>query len=231
VGVGVVIVAIAEGSHKFFVEDHLFYCYNSRRQNTEFSSQLRMLTFAHPTQLESWLHAHGVDTALWGRGTAKSLEDLWTEVAQGESLLVDEPPLRRVQVVELHIRRDGRLLVEAAQELASGHVRQRNQPPAEKLKPGEWPTDAARRCLKEELGVDQEEQIRFAAAPVETREIIKLSPSFPGLVTVFTVHRVVLAVSGLPAEAFATVNAAHHAGDPVVRHFWRWTDDHVAGIG
>jgi hypothetical protein len=190
-----------------------------------------MLTFTDPTQLETWLRGHGIDTRLWGRGAAKSVGDLWTEITQGESQLVDEPPLRRVQVVELHIRRDGLLLVEAAQELASGEVRRRNQPPAEKLKPGEAPGDAARRCLNEELGVAREEQIQFAAAPVETRQVTKLSPSFPGLVTAFTIHRVMVAVSGLPAGEFSTANAAYQNGDPVVRHFWRWVDVQVAGIG
>jgi hypothetical protein len=190
-----------------------------------------MLTFAHPNQLETWLRAHDIDTARWGRGAAKSVGDLWREITQGDSQLVDEPPLRRVQVVELRIHRDGLLLVEAAQELASGELRRRNQPPAEKLKPGESPRDAARRCLNEELGVVQEEQIQFAAAPVETTQITKISPSFPGLVTAFTVHRVMLAVCGLPVGEFATANAAYQNGDPVMRHFWRWVDAQIVGRG
>jgi hypothetical protein len=102
-----------------------------------------MLKFETIDQLNDWLTAKGIDTTCWGSGGAKSVENLWCELAEGESQLQDEPPLRLVQIVNVLIRAGNRLLVEAGQEFGESQYRYRGMPPSEKLKPGESPVQAA----------------------------------------------------------------------------------------
>ena len=111
----------------------------------------RRIDFANIAILERWLHAHNVKITHWGQASAKSVADLWQELARGESRLQDDPPSRLVDVTSIHVYQDDHMLVEVAQELGSGRMRRRNSPPAEKMLPGESALDAARRCLHEEL--------------------------------------------------------------------------------
>ncbi|MCE7986186.1 MAG: hypothetical protein DYG89_33840 [Caldilinea sp. CFX5] len=181
-----------------------------------------MLTFATPQALAAWLHAQQIDTTTWGQGAAKTVTDLWREIQQAESTLYPEAPWRRVQVVELLITADGRQLMEAEQLLTSGQVRRRNQPPSEKMLPGEDPFATARRCLAEELTITDEGRIHFPPQQVRERQLLVESASYPGLVTQFTFYQVTVHVQALPDTPFTTTNAAHLHGDPVVAHHWRW---------
>ncbi len=181
-----------------------------------------MLTFPTPAALAAWLQAQQIDTTTWGQGAAKRVEDLWRETQQAESALYPDAPLRRVQVVELLIEAEGRQLIEAEQLLTSGQVRRRNQPPSEKMLPGEDPFATARRCLAEELAVTDDRHIHFPPQQVRERQLLVESASYPGLVTQFTFYRVAVQVQSLPDAPFTTNNAAHHHGDPVVAHRWQW---------
>lgn len=181
-----------------------------------------MLIFPTSGALAAWLHTHQIDTTTWGQGAAKTVEDLWRETQQAESALYPEAPLRRVQVVELFIEMAGRQLIEAEQRLVSGQVRRRNQPPSEKMLPGEDPIATARRCLAEELAITDAAQIHFPPQQIHERQLLVESASYPGLVTQFTFYRVTAQVQALPDTPFTTTNAAHHHGDPVVAHHWRW---------
>ena len=67
------------------------------------------LTFDDPDALAAWLTAGGVPLADWGRGEAKTVGDLWAEVACGETTLGDNPPRRTVSVVQVLIRRGERV--------------------------------------------------------------------------------------------------------------------------
>ncbi len=188
-----------------------------------------MLTFPTPAALAAWLHTHQIDTTSWGQGTAKTVDDLWRETQQAESALYPEAPLRRVQVVELLVEADGRQLIEAEQLLTSGQVRRRNQPPSEKMLPGEDPMATALRCLAEELAVTDEQQIHFPPQQIRERQLLVESASYPGLVTQFTFYRVSVQVAALPDTPFTTTNAAHHHGDPVVAHHWHWQVINASG--
>jgi len=183
-----------------------------------------MLTFPTPQALAAWLHDQQIDTTTWGQGAAKTVTDLWRETQQAESALYPETPLRRVQVVELLIAAGGRQLIEAEQLLTSGQVRRRNQPPSEKMLPGEDPFATARRCLAEELAITDEARIHFPLQHVGERQLLVESASYPGLVTQFTFYRVTVQVQALPDTPFTTSNAAHHHGDPVVAHHWCWQE-------
>ena len=92
----------------------------------------------------------------WGVAVGtKRIANLWQEVMEGEIQLVDShPPLRSVRVVSVKIRhaKTGKLLLEAAQEMADGAMRTRNRPLSEKMKRGENPLEACVRGIQEELG-------------------------------------------------------------------------------
>ncbi len=173
--------------------------------------------------LRQTLVAGGVALERWGTGQAKSLENLWEEIATGETRLQAEP-LRRVLagVVQLIIRRgDGRILIEQEQVLEDGRRRARNIPPAEKMLAGETYVDAVRRCLREELRVNPD----TAEILTHTHEVQLEqhdSWSYPGLISLYPIHRVEVRVPGLPRRSFRTVEAAEAADGLVREHLWTW---------
>lgn len=169
-------------------------------------------------ELREWLEKNGIDCAAWGTGGAKSVRQLYDEVVAGETVLEDDPPLRRVEVVTLRVRQGGEELVEAAQLMSDGSVRRRDLAPAEKVKPGEDVVAAALRCLGEELGVGAAGVVVERVS--EPREPgAQPSPSYPGLPTAYVFHEVEVRVPGLPAAGFWT----REDGDGAVfAHLWEW---------
>ncbi len=179
-------------------------------------------TFDNPSALAAWLTAGGVPLAEWGRGGAKTVADLWAEVACGETTLGDNPPRRTVSVVQVFIRRGERMLTEIEQEMADGRRRVRGWPPSEKLKRGEDALVAARRCLAEELGIAALPGTLCEGDPPYEHTLD--SPSYPGLPTTYRVHTMTIddanLTTVLPDAGFWLENAA--PTDPVRRHRWGW---------
>lgn len=181
--------------------------------------------------LETWLGQCGIDIHSWGNHNSKSLHNLWQELQAGEVQLVENPPLRLVEVVQIIIRRDDAVLVEAEQEFFNGQRRYRNQPPSEKIKPGETVQDAASRCLQEELDLPT----AAFSLRLETHRQFQTntnSISYPGLPSRYNFHVIEAAVSGLPTEDFWRENQSDGIIDPVKRHRWEWRPaDAVEFIG
>ena len=175
------------------------------------------------TELEQWLQAHGVNTAVWGQAGSKSVENLWNEIQRGESRLESDPPLRYVQAVRVLVRRNGKTLIEARQIFTDGRSRARNRPPSEKLMPAEEPLAAARRCLEEELA-SPSENITLFPQTYRREEFVAESASYPGLKSCYLFHIVEASVADLPEEDFSTEEQATGPGEPVSRHYWRWED-------
>jgi ADP-ribose pyrophosphatase YjhB (NUDIX family) len=184
-------------------------------------SEGKVNIFLNEEQLETWLTAVGVNTVLWGEGQAKTVGHLWAELDCGEAKIIDAPPLRLVDVVQIIIRRGKQVLLEVKQEFDNDQVRFRNQPPSEKIKAGEDYSEAALRCLVEELGV-KETAVTLLHDTYTTTESETDSLSYPGLKTRYTFHLVEAAVNGLPDESFWCENKAHGEGDPIIRHHWDW---------
>ena len=179
---------------------------------------MRDRRFQSEDELANWLAAAGIDPAAWGREGAKQLADLWVEYRTGESRFVNDPPARLIEVAQVVLRRGNRVLLELAQEFADGRRRVRLRPPSEKVKPGESPRAAARRCLAEELGLDEAEVALSEAYQVIEEEAD--SPSYPGLTTRYCFHVFAATAAALPDADFARDN--HAAGDPIRRHYWGW---------
>lgn len=165
--------------------------------------------------------ARHIDFSQWGTGPAKTVENLWDEIINGETYLQDNPPLRIIQVVQVFIRRGNLILIEAEQEFGHGGTRSRNLPPSEKIKPGETYLEAAIRCLQEELGAVPQD-ITVDPSTYRQTQTIKDSPSYPGLATEYVLHMVEARVKGLPRTDFWTTNAAYTSGDPISRQHWVW---------
>lgn len=182
-----------------------------------------MLNFDTIYQLNEWLTAKGIDTTRWGMAGAKTVENLWAELVEKESQLQDDPPQRQVRIVNVMIHDGERLLVEGEQEFGANQSRYRGKPPAEKLKPGEDPVEAAFRCLQEEMGVNRN-QVQILSWTEEPEQVLLDSPSYPGLTTNYMRYEVETNVKGLPRQSFTTTETAHDDGDPVKRHQWLWAD-------
>ena len=174
-----------------------------------------MNQFANIHVLEAWLGKHGINYETWGEKSSKSLYNLWQELEAGEVRL------KVVDVVQVIIRRDDTVLVEAEQEFFNGKRRHRDQPPSEKIKPGEALQDAAHRCLREELGVSPE-RIVLHMESHRQHQTNANSFSYPGLPSRYNVHVLEAAVSGLPEEDFWRENQTGDTVDPVRRHRWVW---------
>jgi hypothetical protein len=182
-----------------------------------------MKDFDGPDELTGWLNENGIDTAVWGIGTFKTVANLWDEYVQGEVYFRADPPLRMIQVVQVLIQHDDTTLIEVEQVFKNGKRRHRNQPPSEKIKPSEIGIDAAYRCLNEELGLSRD-QVSEMVADREREEMVTDSPSYPGLRTHYTIQRIKARVTGLPDEDFWRENTAVREGDPVSRHLWAWRE-------
>lgn len=181
------------------------------------------LHLPHLEALLVWLTQQGIDHTTWGQAGSKQPAHLWAEIAAGESVLYAHPPRRRLTLVQVNIRQGHHLLIEAEQELADGRRRSRQIPLAEKLHAGEDVLSGARRALYEELGADPTTvTVELAASPPQVR--MRLSPSYPGLLTEYVVHMVTAVVPGLPTTPFWRDNLAP-PGDPVRRQLWVWQEE------
>lgn len=172
-------------------------------------------------ELQEWLRSNGIPYESWGIGAVKSVQNLWDELTSGEATLSDDPPLRRVSVVSVRVRVNGKQLTEVGQLMANGAVRKRSSPPTEKMKPGETATAAALRCLAEELGVPAADAtVDPHSLSVAAEEVV--SPSYPGLTSAYRLHTIDARVRGLPATSFTTEESSGD-GDPLVAtHYWEW---------
>ncbi len=182
-----------------------------------------MKNFEDYQELVQWLADKKIQYKKWGQGESKTIDNLWQEYVHGESSFYDNPPGRVVEIVQIIILRDQKILLEVEQEFVDGRRRSRNRPPSDKIKPGEDIHKAALRCLYEELGLNPG-QITIDNDSYKEKQKTIDSPSYPGLICHFTVHRVKAAVQGLPAEPFWRENMAAGDGDPVQRHLWQWID-------
>jgi len=146
-------------------------------------------------ELGTRLQAAGIDTASWGTGETKTVEHLFQEIEDGETVLVEGEAgelLRQVVVGGADVyytSPDGKTfrLKEEKQVFKDGRERRRDlgRAVSEKMKPGENPPEAMVRGMQEELGIEGD--VRLEAS--ETDEETKDSPSYPGLRSKYVTHK------------------------------------------
>lgn len=179
------------------------------------------MQFNNPQELDTWLAIQGIDLTHWGQGKAKTVRHLWRELQQEDAVLAQDPLRRVIHVVQVIVERNGLVLIEANQELHDGRYRERNRPPAEKMKVGEAVVAATYRCLHEELGVAAE---RVTLLSVEPEILVEERPSqsYPGLCTQYTFYKMHATIIGLPDIDFWHDNLVQGPEDPIKRHHWVW---------
>lgn len=140
----------------------------------------------------NYLSSFRIPVDSWGQGAAKTVGHLMREIEAGETVLTTRGKelLRQVGFAAVWVTyRDGRdtyELVEDRQEFRDGRVRRRDTGSSisEKIQPGENPKDAAKRALREELGISGKVDLKGGKKTEELKE----SPSYPGLRTQYLRH-------------------------------------------
>jgi hypothetical protein len=180
-----------------------------------------MTEISGPHDLEKLLTANGLNISQWGLHSTKTVAELWQEMTEGETRLQAHPLQRIVEGVVIVVRHGDKVLIEQRQEFSNGHTRTRGLAPSEKMKSGESAIDAARRGLTEELG-GLCGQIEIVKVWPEVRQVVRHSPSYPGLASCYLLHVVEARVQGLPAENFSTTERHQERGTTLMRHEWSW---------
>ncbi|GMJ10917.1 hypothetical protein like AT5G24460 [Hibiscus trionum] len=191
--------------------------------------------FATPQALSDWLKPRlpAQSLASWGvKPGTKNVHNLWLELSQGETSLLDSsPPLRTVNVVSVRVlgENNNLLLVEAGQELSDGSFRDRFRPLSEKMKPNESVEEAVARAVREELG---SMTVRIVPGSYEKKLEERNSASYPGLPARYVLHSVDAWVEGLPEGDFVTEEKEEYEdldgtmglekAVSVRKHFWKW---------
>ncbi|KAI3968220.1 hypothetical protein MKX01_018523 [Papaver californicum] len=199
-------------------------------------------SFSSPNSLSNWLKSRlpSDSFASWGiKPGTKNVHNLWLEISEGETSLLDSiPPIRTVNVVSVRIiDENGRNLLESKQELSDGIHRERNRPLSEKMKPVESVEEAVLRAIKEELGGviknDLSSVVKIDTDSYKKKTEERVSMSYPGLPACYVLDTVDAFVQGLPNEEFCTeeeeeeYSGCSGAADKAVnvkKHFWKWVD-------
>ena len=186
---------------------------------------MKIVTSDCPTleDLRLWLNKNKIDTHMWNKGEAKSVEDLWQEVVNKKCYLGGTSPLRYITAVQLVVVQQDKVLLEEKQSLRDARVRIRNRLPAEKLQPDEDPFAAASRCLAEELPLLDKRNTLIPEQQTRLRLELVDSESYPGLTTLYKLYRVRVHVQRLPNHRFTSLETGHQRSSPVVDHSWCWT--------
>jgi hypothetical protein len=145
-------------------------------------------------KLKEQLEKHGIPLDQWGKGQAKTFQHLLKEMAENECELVEDEEkglVRRVSVlgIDIYYQPQGseRLrLFEEKQVFIDGRERRRSLPTSmgEKLTPGEDLDQAAKRAIREELGITDGVQAQY----IKTLRNERVSDSFPGLLSQYVNH-------------------------------------------
>lgn len=134
------------------------------------------------------LKKHNISIEKWGKDEHKTIGHLIREIEDGEAGLVEESGelFRDSMAIGLdvfYVDKCGNRLVlkEEKQIFDDGRERRRSLSTSlgEKIRAGEDKGAAARRALREELGINPKDEITF----IKTKKTLKESQSYPGLVT------------------------------------------------
>lgn len=188
-----------------------------------------------PAVVQDLLAKHMIDVSKFGKGQAKTLDELCKEIIRGEANLMQDATehkklVRVVDVVLLRIRssadKKGKFLIEAGEQYADGRKRTTCRMPGTKQRPHESVKGTAQRILATILRmVDCDVRFRFSTK--ELFEEVQDSPSYPGMNTVYRKHIVegivctkdqkVLERIGVPKGETWTCE-----GDRKDTKYWEW---------
>lgn len=142
--------------------------------------------------LIGYLQKHNVDTKAYGpngQDHARTLKEFSTELIKGESSLMEDDGGKVIRVVDLIIMKivnpgTGDVLVQTEQTFGDGTKNTLNRLPGAKRRPDENQFLTARRLLRKQLKIDENNCI-LDAKNVQYYEEEKSSQAFPGVRTVY----------------------------------------------
>lgn len=139
--------------------------------------------------LTKYLKAHNIDTSVFGQNHAKTLKEFSTELIKGESSLMEDVSGKVIRVVDLIIMKivnpgTGDVLVQTEQTFGDGTKNLLNRLPGAKRRPDENQFLTARRLLRKQLKIDENNCV-LDAKNVQYFEEEKPSMAFPGIQTVY----------------------------------------------
>lgn len=139
--------------------------------------------------LTKYLKEHGVDTTAFGGKSARSLKEFSTELIKGESSLMldsDGKVMRVVDLIIMKIVNPGTMdvLVQTEQSFSDQTKNMLNRLPGAKRRPDENQFLTARRLLRKQLKIDENNCV-LDAKNVQYYEEEKSSAAFPGIRTVY----------------------------------------------
>jgi hypothetical protein len=177
-----------------------------------------------PELVGNMLKEHNIDISMFGKGEAKSLPVLASEVASGAArLMLDATEhkklVRVVDVVLLRIynnQQKAKVLLETSEQFPDGRKRQIARLPGTKKEPHESSKETADRILKDLMGMDQC-KIQFDYDDKEVFEEEMESPSYPGVKTVYRKEIVEGLVMCTDKDILSKVGLPNGAG-------WSFTD-------
>jgi len=146
-----------------------------------------MEKFSSQKELAGYLDSFGIETENWGKDSAKTIGHLAEEINEGEAVLLEEKGqvIRQIQIAGVDVFYQNCRLYEDRQEFSDGRTRKRTltHSLSEKFKGDESREDAAKRALREELGIGGKINIKETGEKIETKD----SLSYPGLKTRYIV--------------------------------------------
>lgn len=139
--------------------------------------------------LIDYLQKHNIDTTAFGKSGARTLKEFSTELIKGESSLTEDAAGNVVRVVDLIIMKivnpgTGDVLVQTEQSFGDGTKNTLNRLPGAKRRPDENQFLTARRLLRKQLKID-ENNCLLDAKGVQYYEEEKSSAAFPGVKTIY----------------------------------------------
>eukprot|EP00746_Dinoflagellata_sp_MGD_P008235 gnl/MRDRNA2_/MRDRNA2_116460_c0_seq1.p1 gnl/MRDRNA2_/MRDRNA2_116460_c0~~gnl/MRDRNA2_/MRDRNA2_116460_c0_seq1.p1 ORF type:complete len:812 (-),score=187.17 gnl/MRDRNA2_/MRDRNA2_116460_c0_seq1:107-2542(-) len=188
-----------------------------------------------PAVVQDLLKKHGIDVSKFGKGQAKTLDELCREIIRGEAHLMQDATehkklVRVVDVVLLRIRssadKKGKFLIEAGEQYADGRRRTTCRMPGTKQRPHESVKGTAQRVLATILRmVDCDVRFRFSTK--ELFEEVQDSPSYPGMHTVYRKHIVEGIVCSKDPKVLERVGVPKGSawsceGDRKDQKYWEW---------
>lgn len=177
-------------------------------------------------ELLAFLYEHGVTVDGWGKGKAKTVDHLLQEMNSGEARItkVGNQLIREAEGVVVHTYFDLRgkvlKLTEDKQVFRDGRMKPRGieHAPAEKMRPGENTFEALRRAFHEELGFDEDEASRLVFDfKSKTVKGPVPSESFPGLITLYTLHEF---ETWLPTHLYKPGGYVEYQEDKITYFVW-----------
>lgn len=132
---------------------------------------------------------HNINTAQFGKGKAKTLEEMAGEVRTGAArLMLDATEhkklVRVVDVVLFKLEHQGKLLIETSEQFADGRKRETQRLPGTKKEPHENTKQTAERVLQDMCGL-KTDMVKFDLNKIDRFEEEIESPSYPGVCTVY----------------------------------------------